>query len=101
VSAEILLRGLSGKLDYGNDVARRVSDFFVFHRDGANEPSGDKAAWALQLVRASGFCSDPATLNFALGRRVFRNDLFQLAAKTLSENSNQSIHENETNLVSV
>ena len=101
VPAEVLLRGLSGTLDCGNGVTRRVGDFFVFHRDGANEPSGDKAAWALQLVRASGFCADPAALNFALGRRVFRNDLFQFASKPLSENSNPSIHENETNLVSV
>lgn len=101
VPAEILLRGLSGKLDCGNGVTRRISDFFMFHRDGANEPSGDKAAWALQLVRASGLCADPATLNFALGRRVFRNDLFQLAAKTLSENSTQSIHEKDSELVPV
>ena len=89
VPAEILLRGLSGKLDCGNEVTRRVADFFVFHRDHANEPSGDKAAWALQLVRASGLCTAPATLNFALGRRVFRNDLYQPAVQALSETSNQ------------
>lgn len=102
VPAEILLRGLSGKLDYGNGVTRPVSDFFVFHRDGANEPSGDKAAWALQLVRASGFCTEPSGLNFTLGRRVFRNDLYQLAAQNISQTSNQSIHdEKKSDLIPV
>ncbi|HZI31725.1 MAG TPA: hypothetical protein VFF11_05250, partial [Candidatus Binatia bacterium] len=105
VPAAILLRGLSGDLDCGNGITRQVSDFFVFHHNDANEPSGDKTAWALQLVRASGLCTDPASLNFVLGRRVFRHDLFQLAAKTISnisENSNQHIHdipENESQLV--
>lgn len=87
VPAEILLRGLSGGLDCGNGTTRRVGDFFVFHHHDANEPSGDKVAWALELVRASGLCTDPAGLNFALGRRVFRHDLFQLAARTLSHNA--------------
>lgn len=99
VPAEILARALGGKLDCGNGVTRKVSDFFVFHRNGANEPSGDKVAWALQLVRASGFCTDPAGLNFALGRRVFRHDLFQLVAPPATENPPQAEVEKTTELV--
>jgi hypothetical protein len=76
VPEEILKRGLAGQLDCGQNVTRHVDDFFVFHRDGANEPAGAQAAWALQLVRASGLCPEVARLNFALGRRVFRADLF-------------------------
>jgi ABC-type nitrate/sulfonate/bicarbonate transport system substrate-binding protein len=101
VPAEILLRGLGGKLDCGNSVARRVGDFFMFHRDGANEPAGAKAAWVLQLVRDSGLCAEPANLNFAVGRRVFRNDLFELAAKTIPPTPTQIIHEKPSELVPV
>ena len=83
VSEEILRRGLSGQLDWGNGVMRRVEDFFVFHRDGANEPIGKQAAWALQLVRTSGLCPEPSKLNFALGHRVFRADLFDQTSTLL------------------
>ncbi|HEY2329220.1 MAG TPA: CmpA/NrtA family ABC transporter substrate-binding protein [Verrucomicrobiae bacterium] len=101
VPAEILARALGGKLDCGNGITRQVGDFFVFHHDDANEPSGDKAAWALQLVRASGLCTVPSALNFALGRRVFRSDLFQLAAKAISENPTQTAYEKESELIPV
>lgn len=99
VPVEILLRSLSGQLDCGNGITRRVSDFFVFHHNDANEPSGDKAAWALQLVRASGLCTEPASLNFALGRRVFRNDLFQLAAPSVSDSPARPDFEKTSELV--
>ena len=91
--AEILQRGLAGQLDCGHGVSRRVNDFFVFHRDGANEPFHAQAGWALQLVRASGLCEDPAKLNFPLGRRVFRADLYEQAVKW---NSTRPHHLNPT-----
>lgn len=91
--AEILQRGLAGQLDCGNGVRRRVNDFFVFHRDGANEPFHAQAGWALQLVRASGLCEGPAKLNFPLGRRVFRADLYEQAVKW---NSTRPNHLNQT-----
>jgi len=80
VPEHILRRGLDGHLDLGNGLIRRVDDFFVFHRDGANEPSAAAAAWALQLVRASGLCPEPAKLNFAAVKAIFRADLFHQAA---------------------
>lgn len=73
--------GISGHLDLGHGLSRRVGDFCRFHRHDANEPSGDKAAWALELVRASGLCPEPASLNFALGRQVFRPDIFEQAVR--------------------
>lgn len=95
VPAEVLAHGLSGQLDCGHEVKKLIRDFCVFHRDVASEPSGDKTAWVLQLVRDSGLCPRPEALNFALGRRVFRADLFQSALKTNFENSTPTIHENE------
>lgn len=79
VPAEILLRSFSGELDCGHGTTRRVDNFLNFHRDDANEPTSSRAAWALQLVRASGLCPEPAKLNFALGRKIFRADIFEQA----------------------
>jgi len=79
--AEILRRGLSGRLDFGGEEIRGVPDFCRFHGAGANEPSGEKAAWALALVRASGLCPKPREINLDVGRRVFRADLFNQAIR--------------------
>jgi ABC-type nitrate/sulfonate/bicarbonate transport system substrate-binding protein len=99
VPAEILQRSLNGECDFGTGVARAVEDFFVFHGNDANEPSGEKAAWALQLVRASGLCPAPAELNFSLSRRVFRADIFEQATRFKSATAIQSSHENQNELV--
>ena len=95
VPAEILLRGLTGKLDCGNGRVRHVENFFTFHSRDANAPGGDKTAWALQLVRESGLGPDSTALTFPLGRRVFRADLFARAAKKAFETQNPILHENE------
>lgn len=100
VPAEILIRGLSGRLDCGQNRTRTIKDFIVFHGDNANEPSGDKTAWALDLVRASGLCPEPANLNFNLGRRVYRPDFHQQARKISPETTNPIHHENESELIS-
>jgi ABC-type nitrate/sulfonate/bicarbonate transport system substrate-binding protein len=79
--AALLVRGLSGEMDFGHGRLRTVPDFCIFHHNNANEPSRDKAAWTLDLVRVSGLCREPAELSFALGRGVFRQDLFEQASR--------------------
>ena len=101
VPEEILKRALAGQLDCGNGVTRRIENFFVFHRNDANEPSGATTAWALQLIRTSGLCPEPAKLNFEIGRRVYRTDLHEQSVKTNFENHKQLTHENQSELVSV
>ena len=96
VPQEILRRGMSGRLDHGHDDVRAVADFCVFHGGGANEPSGEKTAWALELVRASGLCAEPSQLNFAFGRRVFCADIFEQATRLNPETQNQTTHETKT-----
>ena len=79
--AEATLRhGLTGAMDFGHRHERAVPEFCVFHRDNANEPSGDKAAWILDLIRASGLCKEPSALNGALARKTFRADIFAESA---------------------
>ena len=81
VSETVLRHGVNGTVDFGHGVSRRVDDFCLFHRHDANEPSSDKAAWTSELMRASGRCKEPSLLSFALGRRVFRMDIFEEAKK--------------------
>lgn len=98
-SAASLDRGFSGDLDFGLNGMRMVPDFSIFYRNDANEPSGDKAGWVLQLIRTSGQCPEPSTLNFALGRRVFRADIFEKAARLRhTHRSEQEKHEIENQL---
>ena len=81
VPATLLRRGFDGRFDFGQGRFRTVPDFNVFYRDDTNEPSSDKAAWVLQHLRDRGLCHEPAALNFALGRNVFRQDLFEQAVR--------------------
>jgi ABC-type nitrate/sulfonate/bicarbonate transport system substrate-binding protein len=81
VAPDALRRGISGDIDFGHGTKRVVRDFCIFHKDNANEPSGDKAAWAMELVRTSGLCAEPAALQFALGREIFRPDIFEQAVR--------------------
>ena len=96
VPAELLRCGLSGQFDFTRGEGRSISDFCIFHRHDANEPSADKAGWVLRNLRTSGLCKDPASLNAALGRKIFRADIFaaaqrlQTSSKPDYENKNDS-----------
>jgi ABC-type nitrate/sulfonate/bicarbonate transport system substrate-binding protein len=79
VSEALLRHGIDGEMDFGHGQKRALNDFCIFHRDHANEPGGDKAAWALDLVRTSGLCPEPPTINFAFVRKIFRADTFARA----------------------
>jgi ABC-type nitrate/sulfonate/bicarbonate transport system substrate-binding protein len=79
--ATALRRGFSGEFDFGQNRSRVVRNFSVFHQNQANEPSGEKGGWVLQLIRASGQCAEPSALNFAFGRKIFRMDIFEKAAR--------------------
>jgi two-component system, oxyanion-binding sensor len=76
-----LRRGMDGSFDFGHGVVRTMRDFEVFHRNGANEPSAEMAAWVIQHLRAHRLCKDSGALTPALGRKVFRGDIFSEAQK--------------------
>jgi len=99
VSVDALRHGINGEMDFGHDTERSVRDFCIFHRDGANEPSGDKAAWALQLVRDSGLCPDPSAISFACAKKIFRSDIFEKATALRHSTQTPSENDNETVLV--
>jgi ABC-type nitrate/sulfonate/bicarbonate transport system substrate-binding protein len=92
-----LRAGITGHFDFGHGTGRVVPNFTVFHRDGANEPSGDKAAWVMQRMRIAGWSKDAAELTFALSRQVFRADLFEkaLSLRTTMTDKNHTTNETE------
>lgn len=90
---DVLRCGLSGPFGFTRKESRVIPDFCTFHRHDANEPSADKAGWVLRNLRTSGLCKEPGLLNAALGRRVFRVDIFN-SAQSL-QNLSKSGYENK------
>lgn len=87
-----LRHGISGAMDFGHGKAAIVRGFYTFSRNAANEPSGNQAAWVLELMRASGLCPNPSAINFTLCRQIFRPDIFAQASqlRRLTVNSESS-----------
>jgi ABC-type nitrate/sulfonate/bicarbonate transport system substrate-binding protein len=77
--AATLRPAFDGELAVRHREVRCVPAFIVFHQNGVNEPSADQAGWVLRHLRASGVCGEPSRLSPALGRQVFRPDIFQRA----------------------
>jgi two-component system, oxyanion-binding sensor len=90
VPEAVLRAGLRGPFDFGGGHARAVPDFCVFHRHDANAPSSDKAAWILQNLCDGGLAPDPASLNAAFARRVFRADIFEKALRLCHRTNSQN-----------
>jgi ABC-type nitrate/sulfonate/bicarbonate transport system substrate-binding protein len=101
VSEHSLRHGIDGEIDFGHGHERAVRDFCIFHRDNANEPGGDKAAWVLDLMRTSGLCQEPPAINFTFARKIFRADIFAKAAALRHSTPTQSEHETENQTVLV
>ena len=99
VSENSLHHGIGGEIDFGHGVERNVNDFCIFHRDNANEPGGDKAAWVLDLVRTSGLCQEPPAINFTFARKIFRADIFSKAVALRHLTPTQSKLEHQPVLV--
>jgi len=79
VAESALRHGLTGEMDFGHGTIRRMPGFCIFNRDRANEPSGDKAAWAFELVRANGLAGKPVATNIASIPKIFRADIYAQA----------------------
>ena len=76
-----LRRGLGREFDFGDGRERTVPEFTIFHQHDANEPSAEKSAWVLRQMREVATGLESSTFNAALGRRVFREDIFEKAVR--------------------
>jgi ABC-type nitrate/sulfonate/bicarbonate transport system substrate-binding protein len=83
--------GFSGEIDLGHGRARVIQNFLVFHQQGANEPSADKAAWAANHLRQCKLAT-AAELPPALARSIFRCDIYDRACALRA--SNLQLNEN-------
>ncbi|HEX7654522.1 MAG TPA: CmpA/NrtA family ABC transporter substrate-binding protein [Verrucomicrobiae bacterium] len=90
---------IEGDLDLGHGTERSSRDFCIFNRDNANEPSGDKAAWVMEMLRNSGLCPRPETITFAFTRKIFRADLYEKAVALKLSKTNHNQHETNSLLV--
>jgi len=98
-SGAALRGGIFGELDLGQGKRSVVRDFFLFNKASANEPSGEKAAWALELVRTSGLAPQPASINASLSRRLFRCDIFSQALALRHSVPSKSEYEEQNQIV--
>jgi ABC-type nitrate/sulfonate/bicarbonate transport system substrate-binding protein len=85
-----------GNLNMGHGQNRFVPDFNLFHQDGINDPSVEKAAWVLRHLRATGLCKEPGALTPALSHQVFRSDIFQKAIQVHHSNRLEKIENHHT-----
>ena len=96
VSPDILRQGLSGNIGSRRTTTHHIPDFYIFNRDGANEPSGEKAAWVFELLRTGGLVKEPSGLSFPMVRKVFRADIFRQATSLRPASPPPSEHEFQT-----
>ncbi len=99
ISPDILRRSICGPFNFGHGTSRPVTDFCVFHPEQAAEPSSNKAAWTLEVVRASGFCKEPSRVNAALSARVFCLDIYKKAQVLRSNLRTSTYTRNEKHLI--
>lgn len=78
--AEIIAHGLpgefTGEFDYGHGLRSPLPDLVIFHREQANAPTADKAAWIARHL-LDGLARDAFTPEQLT--RIFRADLFAQA----------------------
>jgi ABC-type nitrate/sulfonate/bicarbonate transport system substrate-binding protein len=80
-----LAPGFSREFQFGNGRSEVLSEFIIFHRHEANEPSMEKSAWVVNNLMRSGVLPEPATFNAAAARQTYRPDIYQEALQlTLS-----------------
>jgi ABC-type nitrate/sulfonate/bicarbonate transport system substrate-binding protein len=85
-----LRRGICGEIDLAKGRLRSPRDFTVFHHHDANEPSVEKVAWVIQHLREVVTGPELSNLTSALGRKVFRSDLFEKAVRLRASVNNST-----------
>ena len=85
IPARAILPSLSGIYDFGHGRTETIDDFIAFHRNGVNEPTGEKEAWVRYHLNDNGFVKvSPAIAAASLGT-VFRSDLFHRAHELMGK----------------
>ncbi len=100
IPPEALARSLGGVFDFGDGHTVTPARFHIFHADGANEPSREKAAWVIRSILDAGLVANRAAFPTDKARQVFRPDIFsqarQLRGKALPK---EPTNDSKTNLI--
>jgi ABC-type nitrate/sulfonate/bicarbonate transport system substrate-binding protein len=75
--ARAILPALTGEFDCGHGRIERIPDFLIYHRNGANVPSVEKAIALQDELSAAGLL--PEAVDLELPGRLFREDLYRSA----------------------
>ncbi|MHA3769953.1 CmpA/NrtA family ABC transporter substrate-binding protein [Verrucomicrobiota bacterium sgz303538] len=84
VPAPVIAASLGGTYNFGNERIEKISNFHVFHRQGANEPTVQRALWVIRGLLASGLVPDPQMISLSSAAEWFRTDIFTRASQYLS-----------------
>src|SRR5207248_5665635 len=83
---ECLEPGLVGPFEFGDHHLRSPLDLTIFHRQQANEPSDEKAAWVineLYEMLEQNFQARGAPRRAPVLKNIFRREIFQRARDTV------------------
>ncbi len=81
VPARVIAASLVGPFDLGHGRSVPAADFIHFHRDAANDPTPEKAAWLVERFAHHRLVPANVPIPADLGRRTFRSDLHQRALR--------------------
>ncbi|EEF60112.1 CmpA/NrtA family ABC transporter substrate-binding protein [Pedosphaera parvula] len=88
IPAASLRRSITGPFDFGHGRTEKVPGFQIFHRDGANEPSAEKAGWVLKTMHQTGVIPNRSLIPSASIPKVFRSDIYQKARNLITSVTN-------------
>lgn len=91
--AASLRASMSGSFDFGHGRIEKMPEFHIFHRNSANEPSAEKAAWILNSMHQTGAIPNRSSVTSADLHKIFRSDIYQKARKLITNVNN---HEDES-----
>jgi ABC-type nitrate/sulfonate/bicarbonate transport system substrate-binding protein len=85
--ADCVRAGLSGPFEFGDGRSPAFLDLNIFHRNNANDPTDEKAAWImgwLYELLHSGARIFPSLARTPVLKNVFRRDAFERARRAVS-----------------
>jgi ABC-type nitrate/sulfonate/bicarbonate transport system substrate-binding protein len=84
-SFEILRDGLHANVDFGHGRREALPEFHIFHRDDANRPTPQRAAWVMKNLLRLGSEHLATTPSPSAITRVFREDIYQAACNLVTQ----------------
>jgi len=84
---ECLEPGLIGPFEFGDQNVRSPLELTIFHRQQANEPTDEKAAWVighLYGLLEQNFLAQGASRRAPVLKNIFRREIFQRAKELVS-----------------